>query len=206
MRKERDLVGENAKRKNWNCRCALPSLSLPLLLEAAPLVTTASCLLAIMKKMMVTKKEKPYYNKNHDLRCQTKAIARVFKEMSQENKNIVEEMRFGGLAHVPEMNVSHKLLRELIRCYDDYHGYFDILYGRIYITPAKIRDALVINYGGDGFSEKVEYNKLTEEQKGTIDNFKGATLASLTKFVLDMSIEEEENRQKFKRTVFIVTP
>ncbi|XLT67452.1 hypothetical protein HN873_023891, partial [Arachis hypogaea] len=58
----------------------------------------------------------------------------------------------------------------------------------------------------DGFSEKVEYNKLTEEQKGTIDNFKGATLASLTKFVLDMSIEEEENRQKFKRTVFIVTP
>ncbi|QHN94026.1 uncharacterized protein DS421_17g597750 [Arachis hypogaea] len=109
-------------------------------------------------------------------------------------------MGFGALAHIPEMNISHKLLRELIRCYDAYHGCLETLYGRIYITPAKIRDALAINFSGDHFSEKVEYNKLGEKQKEIIDNFKCATLASLTKSVIDMSIEGEENRLKFKRT------
>ncbi|KAL4316152.1 hypothetical protein AHAS_Ahas15G0256500 [Arachis hypogaea] len=83
-----------------------------------------------MKKMMVIRKQKPRYNKTHDLRCQTKAIARVFKAMSHEKKDIVEEMGFGMLAHVPEMNVSHSLLRELIACYDDYYGYLYTLYGK----------------------------------------------------------------------------
>ncbi|QHO29883.1 uncharacterized protein DS421_8g228700 [Arachis hypogaea] len=62
--------------------------------------------------------------------------------MSVEKKNIVQEMGFVALAHIPEMNISHKLLRELIRCYDAYHGCLETLYGRIYITPAKMRDAL----------------------------------------------------------------
>ncbi|RYQ79538.1 hypothetical protein Ahy_Scaffold5g107756 [Arachis hypogaea] len=107
---------------------------------------------AKMKKVTVTKKEKPHYNKTHNLRCQTKSIARVFKEMSVEKKNIVQEMGFVALAHIPEMNISHKLLRELIRCYDAYHGCLETLYGRIYITPAKMRDALGINFGGGSFS------------------------------------------------------
>ncbi|XLR08385.1 hypothetical protein S83_036323, partial [Arachis hypogaea] len=83
----------------------------------------------------------------HDLRCQTKAIARVFKAMSQQKQDIVVEIGFGALAHVPEINVSHKLLRELIGCCDDYYGYLDTLYGRIYITPDKVANALGINHG-----------------------------------------------------------
>ncbi|XLR23998.1 hypothetical protein S83_051898, partial [Arachis hypogaea] len=85
--------------------------------------------------------------KTHDLRCQTKAIARVFKAMSQEKKDIVEEMGFGALAHVPEMNVFHSLLRELVDCYDDYNGYLKTLHGEIYITPSKVAAALGINHG-----------------------------------------------------------
>ncbi|QHO07285.1 uncharacterized protein DS421_14g462310 [Arachis hypogaea] len=142
-----------------------------------------------MKKMMVTKKQKPRYNKTHDLRCQTKVIARVFKNMSQQKKDIVEEMGFTALAHIPEMNFSHKLLRELVACYDDYYGYLDTLHGRIYITPIKIADALGINHDRNHFSEKVEYGKLSEQNKKIIDSFKSATLASLTKSVLDMSVE-----------------
>ncbi|KAL4391535.1 hypothetical protein AHAS_Ahas03G0254800 [Arachis hypogaea] len=99
--------------------------------------------------MAVAKKEKSHYNKNHDLRCQTKSISRMLKEMSEEKKNIVEEMKFGALAHILEMNISHKLLRELIHCYDAYHGCLNTLYGKIYITLTKIRDALRINLGGE---------------------------------------------------------
>ncbi|QHO52480.1 uncharacterized protein DS421_2g39690 [Arachis hypogaea] len=95
-----------------------------------------------MKKTMVTKKEKPRYNKTHDCRCQTKTIATVFKNFSQEKKDIVEEMGFGALAHVPEMNVSHALLKELIDCYDEYRGCLKTLHEEIYITPVKITAVL----------------------------------------------------------------
>ncbi|XLR68696.1 hypothetical protein S83_019368, partial [Arachis hypogaea] len=83
--------------------------------------------------------------KTHDCRCQTKAIAKMFKEMSQEKKDIVEKMGFGMLAHVPEMNVSYSLLRELVACYDDYYACLKILHGKIYITPDKVAAALGIN-------------------------------------------------------------
>ncbi|RYQ83775.1 hypothetical protein Ahy_B10g102608 [Arachis hypogaea] len=115
---------------------------------------------AKIKKTMVTKKEKPRYKKTHDLKCQTKAIAKVFKVMSQEKRDIVEEMGFGALAH----------------------------------DPGNERDR---------FPEKVDYDRLNEADKQIIDGFKCVTLASLTKFVLDMSVDGEENRQKFWRT-FVV--
>ncbi|RYQ99178.1 hypothetical protein Ahy_B07g087068 [Arachis hypogaea] len=123
--------------------------------------------------------------------------------MSQEKKDIVEKMGFGALAHVSEMNVSHSLLRVLIACYDDYHGCLKTLHGKIYITPSKIVAALDINYGGNHFLEKVEYDSLNKADKAIIDRLKCVTLASLTKSVLDMSVEGEENRQKFRRT-FVV--
>ncbi|KAL4343541.1 hypothetical protein AHAS_Ahas11G0088700 [Arachis hypogaea] len=107
------------------------------------------------------------------------------------------------LAHILKMNISHKLLRKLIRCYDAYHGCLDTLYDKIYIIPAKIRDARCINFGRDCFPEKIVYKKQSEKENEIIDSFKGATLASLTKSVIDMSAEEEENWLKFKRTFFI---
>ncbi|KAL4373780.1 hypothetical protein AHAS_Ahas05G0116000 [Arachis hypogaea] len=98
------------------------------------------------------------------------------------------------------MNVSHSLLRELIAYYDDYYGHLYTFYGKIFITPDKVAATLGINYGGDRFSEKVNYDRLNEVDKQIIDTFKCATLASLTKSVLDMSVEGEENPQKFWRT------
>ncbi|RYR54949.1 hypothetical protein Ahy_A06g030203 [Arachis hypogaea] len=109
-------------------------------------------------------------------------------------------MGFGALRRIPELNVSHKLLRELILCFDLYHGFLDTHYGKIYIIPAKIGDALGLNLGRDHFPKKVTYNKLNEQQKEIVDSFKGAILASMTKFVIDMSVEREENLLKFKMT------
>ncbi|KAL4321528.1 hypothetical protein AHAS_Ahas14G0119500 [Arachis hypogaea] len=109
--------------------------------------------------------------------------------MSQEKKYIVEEIGFGALTHVPKMNVSQSLLRELAAHYDEYYRYLDTLYGKISITPEKVVAALGINHSGNRFPEKVKYIKLNEADKEIIDGFKCATLASLTKYILDMSVE-----------------
>ncbi|KAL4288459.1 hypothetical protein AHAS_Ahas19G0288300 [Arachis hypogaea] len=82
------------------------------------------------------------------------------------------------------MNVSHTLLRELIHCYDEYHGCLKTLHGKIYITPRKIAAALGINHGGNRFPEKVEYGRLNEADKAIFDSLKCITLESLTKSIL----------------------
>ncbi|RYR14956.1 hypothetical protein Ahy_B04g071678 [Arachis hypogaea] len=84
-------------------------------------VDQVQCLVSSAKdnNTMVTKIEKPHYNKTHDCRCQTKAIATMFRNMSQEKRDIVEQMGFGALAHVLEMNISHALLRELVDRFDE---------------------------------------------------------------------------------------
>ncbi|RYR49050.1 hypothetical protein Ahy_A07g035335 [Arachis hypogaea] len=106
-------------------------------------------------------------------------MATVYREMSQEKKDIVEEMGFGAQANVPEMN------------------------GRIYITPRKVAAALGITNGGNLFPKKVDYNKLNPPDKEIFDSVKNISLATLTRNVLDMNVEGEENRKKFKRT-FVV--
>ncbi|RYQ83160.1 hypothetical protein Ahy_B10g101785 [Arachis hypogaea] len=82
------------------------------------------------------------------------SLATVFNNMSQEKKDIVEEMGFGALAHVPEMNVSHALLRKLIDFYDEYRGCLKTLHEKIYITPAKVAAALGISHDGEENRQK----------------------------------------------------
>ncbi|KAL4337246.1 hypothetical protein AHAS_Ahas12G0091000 [Arachis hypogaea] len=112
-------------------------------------------------------------------------------------------MGFDALRHILELNVSHKLLRKLILCCDLYHGFLDTRYEKVYITPAKIGDALDLNSGGDNFLKKVTYNELNEQQREIVDKFKGATLTSLTKSVMDITVEGEGNLLKFKTTFII---
>ncbi|QHN99380.1 uncharacterized protein DS421_13g397310 [Arachis hypogaea] len=130
---------------------------------------------------MATMKENAHYNKTHYCRCQTKAIAiaTVYREMTQEKKDIMEEMGFGALANVPEMN------------------------GRIYITSRKVAAALGITNGENLFPEKVDYNNLNPADKEIFNNVKNISLAILARNVLDMSVEGGKNRKKFKRT-FVV--
>ncbi|RYR66322.1 hypothetical protein Ahy_A03g012311 isoform B [Arachis hypogaea] len=106
-------------------------------------------------------------------------MATVYRDMTQEKKDIVEEMGFGALAHVPEMN------------------------GRIYITPRKVAAAVGITNGGNRFDDKVDYNKLNPDDKKIFDNVKNIFLETLTRNVLDMRVEGEKNRKKFKRTFVI---
>ncbi|KAL4293747.1 hypothetical protein AHAS_Ahas18G0159000 [Arachis hypogaea] len=64
-------------------------------------------------------------------------------------------------------------------------------------------DSWALTMAKDHFPEKVAYSKLNEQQKEIVGSFKGATLASLTKSVIDMSVEGEENLLKFKTTFII---
>ncbi|KAL4350198.1 hypothetical protein AHAS_Ahas10G0118000 [Arachis hypogaea] len=56
---------------------------------------------------------------------------------------------------------------------------------------------------GNSEGVQVNYDRLNEADKRIIDGFKCVTLASLTKYILDMSVDGEENRQKFWRTFFV---
>nr|XP_029151951.1 uncharacterized protein LOC114926044 [Arachis hypogaea] len=123
--------------------------------------------------------------------------------MSQEKKDIAEEMGFGALAHVPEMNVYNTLLIELLDRFDVERGCLKTLQGTIYITPQKVAAAIGITNRGNLFPKKVDYNKLNPADKEIFDSVKNISLVTLARNVLDMSIEGEENWKKFKRT-FVV--
>ncbi|KAL4373001.1 hypothetical protein AHAS_Ahas05G0038100 [Arachis hypogaea] len=89
--------------------------------------------------------------KTHDLQCFTKTIADVFRKMSKEKNVIVDEMRFGALSYIPSLNVTHTLLNELANSFDLYENTLITWYGKITITPVKIKDALDLNAIGDAF-------------------------------------------------------
>ncbi|KAL4397133.1 hypothetical protein AHAS_Ahas01G0161400 [Arachis hypogaea] len=77
----------------------------------------------------------------------------------------MEEMGFGALTNVLEMNVSNTLLKELLDCFDEEKGCMKTLQGKIYITPRKVAAALDITNGGNRFLDKVDYNNLNPTDK-----------------------------------------
>ncbi|KAL4294613.1 hypothetical protein AHAS_Ahas18G0245600 [Arachis hypogaea] len=56
-------------------------------------------------------------------------------------------MGFSALRHIPELKLAQALERKIL-CFYLYHGFLDTRYGKIYITPAKIGDALGLISGG----------------------------------------------------------
>ncbi|KAL4345680.1 hypothetical protein AHAS_Ahas11G0302600 [Arachis hypogaea] len=84
--------------------------------------------------------------------------------MSDQKKAIIEEMGFGALRHILSLNVPHNLLRELAHFFDLYKGFLETRFGKIDITPIKIRDALGLNSTGDLFPQKVVYKVLSRRK------------------------------------------
>ncbi|QHO08944.1 uncharacterized protein DS421_14g477030 [Arachis hypogaea] len=76
-------------------------------------------------------------------------------------------------------------------------------YGSFKITPRKIGHALGINATGDLFPQKVDYKKLSEDDKVIFRRFQGKTLKSLTDEMMDIGVGNEEDRLMFKR-IFIL--
>ncbi|RYR02949.1 hypothetical protein Ahy_B06g081775 [Arachis hypogaea] len=119
-------------------------------------------------------------NQTKDLKCATHLLSDKFRNMSEEKKAIVRDLGFGGLMHIPPLRVDHQLLRELANNFKLGENRLKTGYGSFQITPKTIGHALGINATGDLFSEKVEYKKLSDDDKIIFRRFQGKTLKSLT--------------------------
>ncbi|RYR68462.1 hypothetical protein Ahy_A03g014953 [Arachis hypogaea] len=65
--------------------------------------------------------------------------------MSEAKKVIVQELGFDGLIHIPAMNVSHKLFKQLAYSFDLSHNRLDTRYGIINITQKNIAAVLSLS-------------------------------------------------------------
>ncbi|RYR47345.1 hypothetical protein Ahy_A07g033279 [Arachis hypogaea] len=104
-------------------------------------------------------------NQTKDLKCATHLLSDKFRNMTEEKKAIVRDLGFGGLMHIPPLRVHHQLLRELANNFKLGENRLETGYGSFKITPRKIGHALGINATGNLFPQKVEYKKLSEDDK-----------------------------------------
>ncbi|RYR39214.1 hypothetical protein Ahy_A09g044707 [Arachis hypogaea] len=104
-------------------------------------------------------------NQTKDLKCATHLLNDKFRNMIEEKKAIVRDLGFGGLMYIPPLRVDHQLLRELANNFKLGENKLKTGYGSFLITPKKIGDALGINATGDLFPEKVDYKKLSDDDK-----------------------------------------
>ncbi|RYR40492.1 hypothetical protein Ahy_A09g046248 [Arachis hypogaea] len=142
-------------------------------------------------------------NQTKDLKCATHLLNDKFRNMTEEKKAIVRDLGFGGLIHIPPLRVDHQLLRELANNFKLGEHKLKTGYGSFQITPKKIGDALGINATGDLFPEKVDYKKLSDDDKIIYRRFQGKTLKSLTDEMMEIGVGNKEERLMFKR-IFIL--
>ncbi|RYR14541.1 hypothetical protein Ahy_B04g071139 [Arachis hypogaea] len=128
-------------------------------------------------------------NQTKDLKCATHLLSDKFRNMTEEKKAIVRDLEFGGLMHIPPLRVHHQLLRELANNFKLGENRLETGYGSFKITPRKIGHALGINATGNLFPQKVEYKKLSEDDKIIFRRFQGKTLKSLTDEMMDIGVD-----------------
>ncbi|MED6174244.1 hypothetical protein PIB30_067267 [Stylosanthes scabra] len=75
--------------------------------------------------------------------------------------------------------------------------------GRIKLDASKIGDALGLNARGNTYEKKIENKKLSDEQKAAVNSFKGVTILSLKRTIIETTVDSEENTRKFKRAFIL---
>ncbi|RYQ81127.1 hypothetical protein Ahy_Scaffold1g107133 [Arachis hypogaea] len=133
-------------------------------------------------------------NQTKDLKCATHLLSDKFRNMTEEKKAIVRDLGFGGLMHIPPLRVDHQLLRKLANNFKLGENRLKTGYGSFQITPKIIGHVLGINATGDLFPEKVEYKKLSDDDKIIFRRFHGKTLKKLTDEMMEIGVGNEEER------------
>ncbi|RYQ91965.1 hypothetical protein Ahy_B09g098038 [Arachis hypogaea] len=142
-------------------------------------------------------------NQTKDLKCATHLMSEKFGNMSEEKKEIVRDLGFGGMMHIPPLRVHHKLLKELANSFKLGKNTLETGYGLFRVRPSTIGATLGLNASGDIFSQKVSYKELSEENKQIFRRFQGKTLKNLTDEMMTIAVENEQDRLMFKR-IFIL--
>ncbi|RYQ92061.1 hypothetical protein Ahy_B09g098172 [Arachis hypogaea] len=130
------------------------------------------------------------------LKCATRLLSEKFEKMSEPKKAIVRELEFGGLMHILPMNVPDKLLTNSFNLDKNKQD-------TGYVKPKTIGVALGLNASGDLFSNKVSYKELSEENKLIFKRFQGKTLKNLTDEMMNIGVDNDQDRLMFKR-IFIL--
>ncbi|QHN76343.1 uncharacterized protein DS421_19g643070 [Arachis hypogaea] len=87
-------------------------------------------------------------NQTKDLKCTTHLLSEKFRNMRDEKKATVRDLRFGGLMHIPLLRVHHKILKELATFFKLGKNTLEIGYGSFKVRPRIIGAALGINASG----------------------------------------------------------
>ncbi|RYR62078.1 hypothetical protein Ahy_A04g019416 [Arachis hypogaea] len=145
------------------------------------------------------------FQKTHDLRCSTRLLHDKFQNISDEKNAIVQELGFGGSMHIPPMNFPHKLLKGLAYSFNLIENTLDTRYGVLIINPKNIGAALGLNASGALVPSKFNFKEFTEDDKEVYRSFQGKTLKQLTDLMMEIGVDGDEDRLKFKRAFILYT-
>ncbi|RYR65865.1 hypothetical protein Ahy_A03g011785 [Arachis hypogaea] len=123
--------------------------------------------------------------------------------MTEEKKAIVRDLGFSGLMHIPPLRVDHQLLREMANNFKLGENRLKTGYVDAWVYLNRLGYFVVFLFVGDLFPEKVEYKKLSDDDKIIYRRFQGKTLKSLTDEMMEIGVGNEEERLMFKM-IFIL--
>ncbi|MED6146472.1 hypothetical protein PIB30_034700 [Stylosanthes scabra] len=120
--------------------------------------------------------KKKQYNKSNRTRCSPSDVAKLLEKLSCEQKKVVTDMSFGVLENLSILNISKKMMMELVDCFNTNDNSTRTTLGRITLDASKIRHAFGLNARGSTYEKKIDNKKLSNEQKAAVNSFKGAYL------------------------------
>ncbi|MED6146473.1 hypothetical protein PIB30_034701 [Stylosanthes scabra] len=147
--------------------------------------------------------KKKQYNKSNRTTCSPSDVAKLLEKLSCEQKKVVRDMSFGVLENLSILNISKKMMMELVDCFNTNDNSMRTTLGRITLDASKIRHALRLNARGSTYEKKIDNKKFSDERKATVNSFKGASIVSLKRTVIETKPDSEENTRKFKRAFIL---
>ncbi|MED6163965.1 hypothetical protein PIB30_085081 [Stylosanthes scabra] len=156
-----------------------------------------------MAKKLKGSGKKKQYNKSNRTRCSPSDVAKLLEKLSSEQKEVVRDMGFGALENLSILNISKKMMMELVDSFNTNDNNMRTTLGRIKLDASKIGDALGLNARGNTYEKKMDNKKLSDEQKAAVNSFKGVTILSLKRTIIETTVDSEENTRKFKRAFIL---
>ncbi|MED6198739.1 hypothetical protein PIB30_069440 [Stylosanthes scabra] len=141
--------------------------------------------------------------KSNRTRCSPSDVAKLLKKLSSEQKAVVRDTGFGALENLSILNISKKMMMELVHSFNTNDNSMRTTLGRIKLDASKIGDALGLNARGNTYEKKIENKKLSDEKKDAVNSFKGVTILSLKRTIIETTMDSEENSRKFKRAFIL---